>query len=129
MLVDAVYFEPQPIAVVDGTTLNGMPQTFAILESMVPNNATEVQLMSFFTSGSVMPTALFTARITTTRNNRNYHYYQMLHTYSQNAVSFESMVKWYPVGSVKAERNVTVTCPNIPASRIGFWLYATAYRV
>ena len=102
-------------------------ESFAIPDSVIPANATEVQLLSFVRTGT-SPAGVFLVRTSTTKNNQTYPFYMGIQTYPQDAVSYNSMQDWYPIGATPNERNVTFFVPG-DYPRSDWKIYACAYRV
>jgi hypothetical protein len=125
-----VFLEGQPHQISADVFLDGLNHTFSIPEEVVPMNATEVQLLSFVRTGNV-ESALIFVRVSTTQNGRVYPFYQKVFGHPQNAISYDSMIHWYPIDTATPQRNVTFwSSASTSVSKRGFgYVFVTAYRV
>jgi hypothetical protein len=131
-------FLRQPRLIATEIPFDGGNHTFAIPEDPVPMNATEVQLLSaalnvaVYSASTIAMENQMLIRVSTIKQGRVYASYQAIYPLYQSAVSYDSMINWYPIGVIGAERNVTVRAdsrvkPKLTEAFAN--VFVTAYRV
>ncbi len=108
-------------------TVGGTTKVFS-LPSSVPANAKEVLVYAFVGSGSVGTTNTAHMQISTQEGSTKYHNLLFLHTYSQNAISYNSSNMWLPVTSNR-QVAATLTDTNVSfGDNLYGWAYVIGYR-